>query len=54
MYSLFKKKRPKKELTQEELDKALEENRRAADRLKKTIERLGPMQGAAKFLGGDS
>lgn len=48
----FKQKPPIDEKTQEEVDEALRKNKEAADKLKKTLKRLGPMKDAADLLGG--
>jgi hypothetical protein len=48
----FKKKPVKKTKSQEEIEEALERNCKAAEDLKKTLERLGPMKDAADLLGG--
>lgn len=48
----FKQKPPIPKKTQEEMDEALKKNKEASDRLKRTLERLGPMKDASDLLGG--
>lgn len=47
----FKKKLPKPKKNQEEVDEAVRKNKEAADKLQRTLERFGPLKGAADLLG---